>query len=141
MSFSDLFNVGERGRRNGHFAALVSIANASGMTDDEMVMLERFKSRLDITDSDFQAIIENPAGYPIEPPTSSERRLERLHDLFKIAFADKNLSDAEARLLKKYATALGYSDEDAAYLIKRSTEIFSGYLSLEDYRYLLNKNR
>jgi hypothetical protein len=43
--------------------------------------------------------------------------------------------------LKRYATAIGYNDDDSEYLVKRSIEIFSGILSLEDYRYLLNKDR
>lgn len=141
MSFSDLFNAGERGKRNGHFAALVKLANAAGMTDEERALLERLKVRLDVTDSDFEKIMENPTGYPISTPTSADERLERMHDLFTMAFADRNLADTELVLLKRYAAALGYSDEDAKYLVERSIDIYSGRLSLEDYRYLLNKNR
>ena len=42
-------------------------------------------------------------------------------------------------LIEKYAIGLGYTEELAQKLIKRSVEIFKGGLDLEDYRYLLNK--
>lgn len=51
------------------------------------------------------------------------------------------MDESEHKLLRKYATALGYNDDDAEYLVKRSIEIFSGHLNLEDYRHLLNKDR
>ncbi len=142
MSFSALFQSGETTRNQSHFAMLVSIALSDGpLKDEEMVVLTRLKSKLDISDSNFDKIIENPAIYPITPPNDNEERIQWLHDLFKIVFADRELDPAEHKLLKRYATAIGYNHEDAEFLVKRSIQIFSGGLDLEDYRYLLNKNR
>ncbi|PQJ31757.1 hypothetical protein BST92_07390 [Nonlabens arenilitoris] len=142
MSFSSLFESGESARNKSHFATLVSIAQShDNMSAQETVVLERFKSKLDISDSDYAAILKNPSAYPVTPPTDSEERIQWLHDLFKIVFADHAMDDNEHKLLRRYATAIGYNDEDAKYLVDRSIEIFSGHLNLEDYRYLLNKDR
>ncbi|HAT67632.1 MAG TPA: hypothetical protein DCS66_24050, partial [Flavobacteriaceae bacterium] len=80
-----------------------------------------------------------PTKYPINPPNSADERLERMLDLFKMIFADHEIDDEERVLIERYAIGLGYTEELAATLIKRSIEIFNGGLDLEDYRYLLNK--
>ncbi|PRP67424.1 tellurite resistance TerB family protein [Nonlabens agnitus] len=141
MSFSSLFESGESARNKSHFATIVSLAHSSGLKDEEKVMLQRFKSVLDISDADFEDIMKDPSKYPVTPPNTTEERIQWLHDLFKIVFADHRMDEPEHRLLRKYAVALGYNDADAEYLVERSIEIFNGHLNLEDYRYLLNKNR
>jgi hypothetical protein len=62
-----------------------------------------------------------------------------MHDLFKIVFADHEIDDEEHQFLEIYAIGLGYTEELAAKLIKRSVQIYMGGLDFEDYRYLLNK--
>ena len=141
MSFSSLFESGESARNKSHFATLVNLAQVSGMHEEEQVVLNRFKAILDISDADYDKIVENPKAYPVTPPNTTEERIQWLHDLFKVVFADHHMEEAEHILLKKYATALGYNDEDAEYLVERSIQIFNGHLNLEDYRYLLNKDR
>lgn len=142
MSYSKLFESGSSTRNKSHFATLVSLAQSNGeVHPDQEKALLRFKSILDISDSAYESIMKNPANYPVTPPNDSDERIQWLHDLFKIVFADRHLHDEEYKLLRRYATAIGYNDEDAEYLVKRSIEIFSGTLALEDYRYLLNKNR
>jgi len=141
MSFSSLFESGASARNKSHFATLVSLAQSTGIKEEETIMLARFKSVLDISDADFANIMEDPSSYPVAPPNTSEERIQWLHDLFKIVFADHQMDDKEYKMLHKYATAIGFSEEDANYLVERSVEIFSGSLNLDDYRYLLNKNR
>ncbi len=141
MSFSSLFESGESARNKSHFAMLVTLAKSSGLKPEETTQLMRFKQVLDISDSDYEDILKNPQAYPVTPPNTSEERIQWLHDLFKIVFADHVMDEPEHKLLRKYATALGYTDADAEYLVERSIEIFNGHLNLEDYRHLLNKNR
>ncbi|BAO54470.1 tellurite resistance TerB family protein [Nonlabens marinus] len=141
MSFSSLFESGESARNKSHFAMLVTLAYSSGLKPEETTQLLRFKQVLDISDSDYEVILKNPQGYPVTPPNTSDERIQWLHDLFKIVFADNVMDEPEHKLLRKYATALGYTDADAEYLVERSIEIFNGHLNLEDYRHLLNKNR
>lgn len=140
MSFTDLFESGEHSRNVGHFASIANIASIDGAINaEEEKMLKRFARKLDIDETEYNAILKNPTKYPINPPNDAERRLERIHDLFEMIFADHDIDDHERFLIEKYAIGLGYTAEIAQDLIKRSIKIYSGGLSLEDYRYLLNR--
>ncbi len=140
MSFTDLFESGEHSRNLGHFASIANIASVDGeINPEEEKMLKRFARKLNIDEAQYLEVLKNPNKYPINPPNDSERRLERIHDLFEMIFVDHEIDDHERFLIEKYAIGLGYSVENATYLIKRSIEIYSGGLDLEDYRYLLNK--
>jgi|SRR5690606_17988253 len=140
MSISDLFGSGEHQRNLGHFAAIVNIAAVNGeINRGEEKLLRRFATKLHINEDDYARVIENPNDYPIYPPNSYERRLSTLHDLLVMIYADHEMDEEEAHLLKKYATGLGFSSEIAHKIINRSIQIFSGNLDFEDYRYLIDK--
>ena len=140
MSFTDLFESGEHKRNLGHFASIVNMAAVDGaLNTEEEKMLKRFARKLDIHVSEYKDILKNPLKYPINPPNSADERLERMHDLFEIIFADQEIDDDEQNLVEKYAIGLGYTQELASKLIKRSIDIYSGGLDLEDYKYLLNR--
>lgn len=140
MSFTDLFESGEHKRNLGHFASIANIASIDGaLNDEEEIMLRRFARKLNIGESEYESVLENPGKYPINPPNDADSRLERMHDLFQMIFADHEIDDQEHRLIERYAIGLGYTEELAEKLIKRSIQIYQGGLDLEDYRYLLNK--
>ena len=140
MSFSDLFGSGEHLRNLSHFAAIVNLAAVDGAINEaEENLLRRFARKLDITESEYEKVLENPRAYPLTPSHDTERRLERLHDLFRIIFADNIIDDEEAELIKRYAIGLGFSSQASEAIIKRSVKIFGGQISFEDYQYLLEK--
>ena len=140
MSFTDLFERGDHSRNLGHFASIAHIASVRGeLGAEEEKMLKRFARKLDIEESEYETILKNPGKYPINPPNDAESRLERIHDLFEMIFIDHEIDDHERFLIERYAIGLGYDVATAQHLIKRSIEIYSGGLDLEDYRYLLNK--
>jgi len=142
MSFTDLFESGEHSRNLSHFASIANIAAVDGeLNDEEEKLLKRFARKLDIDEDEYQEVIKDPTKYPINPPNSSDRRLERMHDLFEMIFADHEIDDHERFLIERYAIGLGYTAELAQKLIKRSIEIYDGGLDLEDYRYLLNRDK
>jgi len=140
MSFTDLFESGERSRNVGHFASIVNMATVNGKLGQvEEKLLKKFAVKLDIEEDEYERILKNPTIFPISPSNSAEKRLERLHDLFQIIFADNTIDDHERFLIEKYAIGLGYSAEQSKDLIDRSIKIYTEGLSFEDYRYLLNR--
>ena len=140
MAFTDLFESGEHSRNLGHFASIANMATVNGKLGvEEEKLLKQFAIKLDIDEAEYEKILKNPTIYPINPPNSAERRLERMHDLFKIIFADNAIDDHERFLIEKYAIGLGYTVEQARELIRKSIHIYMGGLSFEDYRYLLNR--
>lgn len=142
MSFSDLFGSGEHMRNLGHFAAIVNLAAIDGdINEREEAQLKKFARKLDISEEEYSKVLQNPNAFPIQPPNSYERRLERIHDLFTIIFSDHQIDEEETYLLKKYAIGLGFSSEVSKEIINRSVQIFSGQLNFEDYKYLLEKKR
>lgn len=139
MSFSDLFGSGEHMRNLGHFAAIVNLAAVDGeINEQEEKQLKRIASKLDIEESEYLQVLETPGSFPIHPPNSLEHRLERIHDLFKIVFADHEIDEEETDLITRYAIGLGFSPADAEKLIQRSVQIFNGEINFEEYKYLLN---
>lgn len=140
MSISDLFGSGEHLRNINHFACIVNLANIDGeINEQEETLLKRFAHKLDITETEYKTIIRNPQEFPVNSYNSVEERLERLHDLFKIIFADNHIDREEEELIKRYAIGLGFSNAASTSIIKRSIDIFTGKISFEDYRYLLDK--
>jgi uncharacterized tellurite resistance protein B-like protein len=139
MSFSNLFGTGEHSRNLGHFASIVSLAAVDGdINPSEEAQLRKFAAKLNIEEGEYEKVMQNPTSFPIEPSNSMDRRLERLYDLFKIIYSDHQLDEGEEELVKRYAIGLGFSEEAADKVIKRSIAIFSG-ISFDDYRYLLDR--
>jgi len=140
MSFTDLFDSGEHRRNLGHFAAISNMDTVDGeLYAEETKLLKRFAVKLDIDETEYVDIVENARRYPINPPNNSEKRLERLHDLFRMIFVDHTIDDHERFLIEKYAIGLGFSAERAKVLIERSIQIFQGGIDFDDYLYLLDK--
>lgn len=82
MSFTDLFDSGEHRRNLGHFAAIANMATVDGeIGPEEEKLLKRFAVKLDIDESEYVEVLINPTKFPINPPNTTEKRLERLHDL------------------------------------------------------------
>ncbi len=140
MSFVDLYDNSEHRKNLAHFAAIASLAAVDGeINPEEVELLNRFAQKLDVTELEYEEVMNKPTIYPIDPPTSSERRLERLFDLFRMIFVDHMIDEDELALIKKYAIGLGYNTETANKIIARSIDIFQGKISYEDYVYLLKK--
>ncbi|WP_298484917.1 TerB family tellurite resistance protein [uncultured Maribacter sp.] len=138
MSFKDLYGNSEHRSNLAHFAAMATLAASDGViSEQEKTLLDRFANKLDISEEEYKEVMKPTNKYPIEPPVNSEKRLERLYDLFRIIFSDHFIDNEEMVLLKKYAIGLGYSSEKANKLIERSIAIFSGRIDFEDYQSLL----
>lgn len=138
MAIVDLYSSGEHRRNLAHFAAIATLASVDGeVSNEEKIMLDQFAMKLDITESEYKEVMKKENKYPIDPPHNSERRLERLYDLFRIIFSDHIIDDQEMVLLKKYAIGLGFSGTQSDKIIEKSVAIFSGRIDFEDYLYLL----
>jgi uncharacterized tellurite resistance protein B-like protein len=141
MSFTDLFERGEHNRNLAHFASILKIASVDGVLNlEEERKLKRFARKLDVTDEEYVDVLKNPKKYHLSPPYSADKRLELMHDLFEMIFADNVIDGDELQLIEKYAIGLGYTQELATTLINRSIKIYSGGLDFEDYKYLLSRH-
>ncbi|MDA0794250.1 MAG: TerB family tellurite resistance protein [Bacteroidetes bacterium] len=121
MSFSQLYSPAYRERNRDHFAAIVRIALSDGIiSEEEEAFINRTAINLDIEESEVAKIKANLDAYPINPPATQERRLERLFDLSRMVFADHIADDAERNLLKRLVIGLGFPTEDVNEIIEKS---------------------
>lgn len=140
MSFKDLYGHSEYKSNLAHFAAMSTLAASDGsISDEEKALLDKFALKLNISERDYEMVMDPAKKFPIEPPVSSDKRLERLYDLFRIIFVDHQIDEEEMALIRKYAIGLGYASEQAEAIIARSILIFSGKIGFEDYQYLLER--
>jgi len=140
MSISDLYPTGLHEQNIGHFASIVRLALLDNNIDaEEHRLLERLAVRLDITKSEFEAILKNPKKYPVNPPFSYEKRLEHLYDLTKMMFLDKNPTIDKTSLMDRIAVGLGFPVENARAIVKEAIKFFLKEPDIEDFKKVIKK--
>jgi len=124
MSISDLFDSGFQKRNQDHFAAIVRVAMSDGViTDEERAFLDRLARNLDISENDYKEIVKGYDSHPINPPTSYDRRLERLFDLARMVYADSIKGDGQVVLLEKLSIGLGFNPDNAKYVVDKALKL------------------
>ncbi len=124
MSISDLFDSGFQKRNKDHFAAIVKVAMSDGViTDEEKAFLDRLARRLDISEEDYKEILKDYSAHPINPPTSYDRRLERLYDLARMVYADNIKGNDQVILLEKLGIGLGFNADNAKYVVDKALHL------------------
>ena len=143
MSISDLFDSGFKKRNQDHFAAIVRVAMDDGViTDEEQAFLDRLARNLDISETDYKDIIKNYATHNINPPTSYDRRLERLYDLARMVYVDHIKGDHEEVVLRKIAVGLGFSAVNVKYIVDKALTLVSNGADLDTFSEAIkNMNR
>ena len=128
MSFSDLYTSGFKTRNRDHFAAIVRVALADGIiSSEEEAFINRTAINLEIDENEVAEIKANINDYPINPPASEQRRLERLYDLTRMVVADHIADDAEKKLMHRLIISLGFTSDKANEIIEKSiSEINKG---------------
>lgn len=126
MSILDLFDSGFKKRNEDHFAAIVRVAMEDGViSDNERAFLDRLAQNLDISPEDYKQILKDYKEHPINPPTSYDRRLERLYDLARMVHVDHIKDADEERLLRKICIGLGFSHANIKYIVDKALSLIS----------------
>ncbi|WP_025741260.1 tellurite resistance TerB family protein [Aquimarina pacifica] len=143
MSISDLFDSGFQKRNQDHFAAIVKVAMSDGIiTEEEKAFLDRLARRLDISENDYKEILKDYNSHPINPPSSYEKRLERLFDLSRMVYADNIKGDEQVVLLQKLSIGLGFSTENAKYIVDKALSLVDQGVDSEEFaEEIKNMNR
>ena len=132
MSISDLFDSGFKKRNEDHFAAIVRVAMDDGViSEDEKAFLDRLARNLGISESNYKTILKDYASHPINPPTSYDRRLERLYDLARMVHVDHIQGEHEEIVLRKIAVGLGFSAVNVKYIVDKALTLISNGADLE----------
>ena len=136
MSFSDLFDSEFKSRNRGHFSAIVRVALADGIiVPEEKTFLDKLAGKLEISDSEYEEILENPTKYPINPPYLYSERLERLYDLARMVHVDHHLGDKQDLLLRRIGLALGFTPGNVNYIIDKAMSLIDQKVDSETFLY------
>ncbi len=134
MSFSDLFDSEFKNRNKGHFSAIVRVAYADGvLSDGEKLFLDKLAINLEISESEYSEILENPLKYPINPPYLHEQRLERLYDLARMVHVDHHLGDKQDVMIKKFCVALGFNSENINTIVEKAMDLIDDKVDLDTF--------
>ncbi|GAB4159465.1 MAG: TerB family tellurite resistance protein [Winogradskyella sp.] len=134
MSISDLFESGFKKRNEDHFAAIVRVAMSDGVINDaEKAFLDRLAIRLDITESEYKAILKDYKSHPINPPTSYDMRLERLYDLARMVWADHIEGPNQVSLLEKLCIGLGFNQDNVKYIADKALTLVHYEVDLDEF--------
>ncbi|TLP81805.1 TerB family tellurite resistance protein [Maribacter sp. ACAM166] len=133
MSILEAYESGAHESNVAHFAAIVKLATVDGTINlEEKIVLARLAFKLDVSDEEVKPILKHPEKYPLLPPYTLEERIERLHDLFSVIYADSEIDAEEQKLIYKYAIGLGFSSERATQEIEKCIRVFGGEAEFED---------
>ncbi|HEY9168385.1 MAG TPA: TerB family tellurite resistance protein [Lutibacter sp.] len=140
MPISDLYPTGLHEQNIGHFASIARLALLDNkISAEEQILLERLAVRLDISKSEFDTILKAPENYPIDSPVSYEERLERLYDLTKMLFLDKNPTIDKTSTLDRIAVGLGFPAENARAIVKEAMKFFLKEPDVEDFKKVIKQ--
>jgi len=123
MSFSNLYSSGFKQRNRDHFASIIRIALSDGViSKEEEAFINRTAINLEIEEQEVETIKANLDNYPINPPSTEQRRLERLYDLARMVFADQIADEAEKKIMNRLIIGLGFPHEEVKDIINQSFE-------------------
>lgn len=134
MSYSDLYTPGFKSRNRDHFAAIVRIALADGIiSEEEQAFLNRTAINLEIEADEVTEIMKHIDEHPINPPSTKERRLERLYDLTRMVFADHIADEAEQDLMKRLLIGLGFPTDQVESTIDKAFTLIKNGSDQDDF--------
>jgi uncharacterized tellurite resistance protein B-like protein len=136
MSFSDLFDSEFKQRNKGHFSAIVRVALADGIVlPEEKNFLDKLASRLEISETEYEEILNDPLKYPINPPYLHVQRLERLYDLTRMVHVDHHLEDQQEIMLRKLGIALGFTPSNVNYIVAKALSLVDKKVDADTFIY------
>ncbi|WP_375237831.1 TerB family tellurite resistance protein [Aurantibacter sp.] len=134
MSFSDLFDSGFKKRNEDHFASIVRVAMSDGMiSESEKTFLDRLARNLDISEANYAIILKDYKTHPVNPPSTYDRRLERLFDLARMVWVDHINHDEKMIILERLCVGLGFKSTNAKYIADKSIELVKQGVDVDDF--------
>ena len=82
----------------------------------------------------YDTILKDYKSHPINPPTTLERRLERLFDLARMVYADHIKDEHEVQLLIKIAVGLGYTKDPETVVNKALEIVIDPTIDVEEFK-------
>ena len=94
-----------------HYLNLIQVARADGKIDQqELAILHKEGRRFGLTDAEINHLIEKEKDHHYHPPYSLDDKFEDLYYISEMILADEEVSESEAKLLRRFAVEVGFDD-------------------------------
>lgn len=111
MSFSDFVDGHGNKIKREHFIHLVQVAEIDGKIDkQEMEVLHKEGRKFGLTDPEIDSLIDKEKDFHYIPPYSLQEKFDEIYNIASIILADDEVSEAEKKMLRRYAIAAGLND-------------------------------
>lgn len=111
MSFSDFITDSGKRIKRDHFIHLVQVAEIDGKIDkQEMEVLHKEGRKFGLTDPEIDALIDKEKDFHYVPPYSLQEKFDEIYNIASIILADQDVSEAEKKMLRRYAVSAGLDD-------------------------------
>jgi hypothetical protein len=111
MSFKDFITDDGGKVKKDHFIHLVQVAEIDGKIDkQEMEVLHKEGRKFGLTSPEIDAIIDKERDFHYSPPYSLQEKFEEIYNISVVILSDNDVSEAERKMLRRYAIAAGFDD-------------------------------
>lgn len=101
-----------------HFLQLIQVASADGVVDkSELELLHRMGKNLGLTEPEIDNLLQSKDSKIYTPPYELEKRFHQLYDVVAMTLADGMVFKNEMQMIKKFAVASGFNDNDSEHII------------------------
>jgi hypothetical protein len=118
MSFTDFITDHGKRIRKEHFIHLVQVARLDDkIQQSELELLHREGKKFGLTDPEIDEIIKSERTHYYDPPYSLIEKFNQLYNISNMILADDIVTEAEKKMVKIYAIAAGFKDENVEKLL------------------------
>jgi hypothetical protein len=118
MSFTDFITDHGRRIRKEHFIHLVQVARLDDkIQPSELELLHKEGKKFGLTDPEIDEIIKSEKTHYYDPPYSLSDKFDQLYNISNMILADDIVTEAEKKMVKIYAIAAGFKDENVEKLL------------------------
>ncbi len=118
MNFSDFItNSGKRICKE-YYVNLIQVSKADGTIDPtELELLHKEGRKFGLTDPEIDKLIDSEINHHYNPPYSLEGKFQHLYNIAEMVLADDVVSEAEIKLIRKFAIEAGFDDKTMTRLV------------------------
>ena len=139
MNFSDFITHDGKRVNKEHYIHLIQVSMIDGsISKSEMELLHKEGRKFGLTDPEIDKLISSESHEHYHPPYSLNEKFDQLYNIAEMILADDVITDAEKKMMRRYAVMAGFSDNVIESLINLLLE---GVANGEDEEKLLKEFR
>ena len=111
MNFSDFIKDNGKRINKEHYLHLIQVSKADGkINEGELQLLHKEGRKFGLTDPEIDALIDKEKDFHYVPPYSLQEKFDEIYNIASLILADEEVSEAERKMLRRYAIAAGFDD-------------------------------